>query len=410
MRPFALRGAALVACCAVLGCSDGTAPVPALLTSLPRPLTNTEVALIQSSNAFTLALFQTASAAEPQKNVFLSPLSASMVLGMTLNGARNGTFDAMRSALQFGAQPQADINTSYKSLISLLTGLDPTTEMRIANSVWYRNTLPINPAFVTASHDYFDAEVSALDFAKAAEAKQTINGWVSDKTAGRIPTIVDQIEPDQEMILINAIYFKGTWRTAFDRGATKMESFTSGAGTVQTVPMMHLDGKQDFRGSVWPDGTKNADLPYGNGAFVMSLYLPPDTSSIERFVSRLSVDDLMPDTHGLELKLSLPRVKLEYERRLNDDLGALGMGIAFTDAADFSGMTTNAHPLVLSEVLQKTFLSIDEEGTEAAAVTKGVMADSAPVSLVMRCDRPYLVIIRERLSGTIVFIGKINTI
>jgi serpin B len=392
-----------------LGCSDGTAPTPALLTSLPRPLTGEEVALIQSSNAFTLGLFQKASAAEPQKNVFLSPLSASMTLGMTLNGARGGTFDAMRSALQFGVRPQTDINSSYKSLISLLIGLDPTTEMRIANSVWYRNTLQINPAFVTASHDYFDADVSALDFAKSDQAKQAINGWVNDKTAGRIPTIVDQIEPDHVMYLINAIYFKGQWRTAFDRGATKMESFSSGAGGVQSVPMMHLEGTE-FRGSTWTDGTKHVDLPYGNGAFNMSVYLPPDTSSIETFVARLNVADLMQSDHGLALKLWLPRVKLEYERRLNDDLSALGMGIAFTDAADFSGMTTNAHPIVISEVLQKTFLSIDEEGTEAAAVTKGAMSDSAPVTLVMRCDRPYLIVIRERLSGAIVFIGKINSI
>jgi serpin B len=401
----ALAGAVLTA----LGCSDGTAPTPALLTSLPRPLTGEEAALIQSSNAFTLGLFQKASAAEPQKNVFLSPLSASMMLGMTLNGARSGTFDAMRSALQFGVQSQTDINSSYKSLISLLIGLDPTTEMRIANSIWYRNTLQINPAFVTASHDYFDAEVSALDFAKPDQAKQTINGWVNDKTAGRIPTIVDQIEPDQVMYLINAIYFKGQWRAAFDRGATKMESFSPGAGGLQSVPMMHLEGNE-FRGSIWTDGTKHVDLPYGNGAFNMSVYLPPDTSSIESFVSRLNVTDLMRSDYGFALKLWLPRVKLEYERRLNGDLSALGMGIAFTDAADFSGMTTNGHPMVISEVLQKTFLSIDEEGTEAAAVTKGAMADSAPLELVMRCDRPYLIVIRERLSGTIVFIGKINSI
>ena len=392
-----------------LGCSDGTAPTPALLTSLPRPLTSQEVALIQSSNAFTLGLFQKTSAAEPQKNVFLAPLSASMMLGMALNGARSGTFDAMRSALQFGVRPQSDINSSYKSLISLLTGLDPTTEMRIANSVWYRNTLQINSAFVTASHDYFDADVSALDFAKPEQAKQAINGWVNDKTAGRIPTIVGQVEPAHVMYLINAIYFKGQWRAAFDRGATKMESFTPGAGDVQSVPMMHLEG-EEFRGSIWTDGTKHVDLPYGNGAFNMSVYLPPDTSSIESFVSRLNVADLMQGEHDVALKLWLPRVKLEYERRLNDDLSALGMAIAFTDAADFSGMTTNGHPMVISEVLQKTFLSIDEEGTEAAAVTKGAMSDSAPVSLVMRCDRPYLIVIRERLSGAIVFIGKINSI
>src|SRR5690349_3256744 len=189
MRLNTIRRVALAtACCAIEACSEGTAPPPPLLTALPRPLSNQETALIRSSNGFTLALFQKASESEPQKNVFLSPLSASMSLGMALNGARSTTFAAMRSTLQFGTMSQADINASYKSLIALLTGLDPTIETRIANSIWYRNTLPINTSFVSAGQDYFDAQVSALDFSKVDQAKQTINAWVNDKTAGRIPT------------------------------------------------------------------------------------------------------------------------------------------------------------------------------------------------------------------------------
>jgi serpin B len=393
-------------------CTKGTEPgqAPELLTNLPRPLTTAEASLVGASNAFTLSLFQKASAAEPQTNVFLSPLSASMALGMTLNGAQNATFDAMRSTLHLTGT-QAEINASYQSLISLLTGLDPTTETRIANSIWYRNTLPINPAFVTTNQLFFDAEVSPVDFTKVDQAKATINGWVDMKTAGRIPTIVEEIRPDHVMFLINAIYFKGSWRNGFDPAATKPAAFTSGTGKVQTVPMMHLEGK-DFRASTWTDGTKSVELPYGNGAFNMGVYLPPDTSSIENFVARLTVDALMQTGAEVpELRLWMPRVKLEYKRKLNDDLAALGMGIAFTDAADFSAMTVSGASLAISQVLQKTFLSIDEEGTEAAAVTSvEVVLTSAPAALTMRCDRPYLVVIREKLSGTIVFIGKINTI
>lgn len=403
---------ALIACVGLtLACSDATAPAPELLQSLPRALTNQETALIESSNAFTVALFQKASAAQPRENVFLSPLSASMALGMALNGARGTTFEAMRSALQFGTLSQADINASYKSLMGLLLGLDPTIDTRIANSIWYRNTLPINPAFVSSGKDYFDAEVSALNFSNADQARQTINTWVDAKTAGRIPSIVDDIRPDEMMFLINAIYFKASWRNAFKPADTKTESFTSGTGTAQSVPMMHLEGK-DFLGARWFDGTKSVELPYGNGAFNMSVYLPPDTATIESWISRLTTSTLKnTGGHLDDLAFWMPRVKLEYKRELKDDLGALGMGIAFGDAADFSGMTTSPMPLAISKVTQKTFLSIDEEGTEAAAVTSvGIHLTSAGGALVMRCDRPYLVVIREKFSGTIMFIGKINAI
>lgn len=408
--PFA-RYSAFASLCVAAACSDGTAPAPELLTSLPRPLTSAEAWMVEGTNSFTLSLFQKASGAEPQKNVFLSPLSASMALGMTVNGAQGSTLTAMRQALHH-AGTQAEVNSTYQSLMSLLVGLDPTTDMRIANSIWYRNTLPISSSFVSVNQAYFDAEVSALDFTKAEQSKQTINAWVNAKTEGRIPSIVDDISSDHMMFLINAIYFKGSWRNAFDPAQTTPASFTSGTGAVQTVPMMHMEGNQ-FRGWIGPDGTKMVELPYGNGAFTMAVYLPPDTSTIEKFITRLTVAELkqrgweMPD-----LKLWMPRVKLEYKRKLNDDLTAMGMGIAFTEAADFSGMTGNgAVPLAISQAVQKTFLSIDEEGTEAAAVTSVEMViTSAPGPMAMRCDRPYLVVIREHLSGTIVFIGKINTI
>jgi serine protease inhibitor len=347
--------------CTVAGCGDGTAPTPApeLLTSLPRALTDGEQSIISANNAVTLALFQKASAAEPAKNVFLSPLSASLALGMTMNGARNETLDGMRTALQYGAMPQADINAGYKSLIALLMGLDPSVETRIANSIWYRNTLPIDPAFVAAGKDYFDAEVAPLDFTKVDASVKTVNDWVSDKTAARIPSILETITSDDAMFLVNAIYFKGSWRRGFDRSETQAATFTAGDGSARPVPMMHLEAETHvFRGDTWIDGTKMVELPYGNAAFNMEVYLPPDTSTVESWVTRLTVD-------------------------------------AIGHRAEWP----------------KTFLSIDEEGTDAAAVTKvGVIFVSAPGPLSMRVDRPYVVLIRERLSGTILFIGKVNVI
>jgi serpin B len=195
-----------------------------------------------------------------------------------------------------------------------------------------------------------------------------------------------------------------------------METFTTGTGAQQTVPLMHLEGEDlGVRGATWADGSKSLELPYGNGAFNMTVILPPDTSTVERFVSRLTLERIAfaGSDRISTLQFWMPRVKLEYKRTLVDDLSALGMGIAFSDAADLSGMTTTGLGLKISDVLQKTFLSIDEEGTEAAAVTKVdifTTSSSGPSPLVMRCDRPYLVVIREKLSGTIMFIGKINVI
>jgi serpin B len=410
MRIKAVPSIMLAGLLLAVACSDGTGPhPPEAITSLPRQLTNVEQSIVSANNAFTIALFQEASAAEPKGNVFISPLSASMALGMALNGARTTTFDAMRSALQFGELPQSDINSGYQSLMSLLMGLDPTIESHVANSIWYRSDLPVDPAFAAAAESYFDAQVEPLDFAKGAESLARVNGWVDDRTSGRIPSILDAINPDDVMYLINAIYFKASWRTAFDRDETLDAAFTSGDGEVETVPMMHLD-QDGFAAREWPDGTMMAELPYGNTAFNMQVYLPPDTSSVEHFVERMTLDDLGGASPG-HLRLWMPRLKLEYERHLNADLAGLGMGIAFTDMADFSGITTAPMGLFMSDVLQKTFLSIDEEGTEAAAVTKVTFVDSAsPPAVVIRCDRPYLIVIRERLSGTILFIGKINTI
>jgi serine protease inhibitor len=407
MRTFRTAGLAAVAI-VVVACDPTSPGPPAALTALPRALTTQEAAVISAANAFTLNSFREASAAEPGRNVFLSPLSASMSLGMTLNGARNDTFDAMRATLQFGTASQADINAGYQSIIGLLTGLDPTTEMRIANSIWFRSTFPIRPEFAAAGQEFFDAEVANLDFSSPS-AVGTINNWVKEETNGRIPTILDAIDDGDQMFLINAIYFKGMWRTAFDPTDTKPAEFHAAIGVKQPVQMMRLNDKTLATAS-WPDGTASVELPYGNTAFNMMVILPPDTATLDAFVQRLTAErwgELMAAGSPQEMTLFFPRLKLEYQRELEPDLERLGMGVAFTTQADFSGMSSPVTPVLISSVLQKTFISIDEAGTEAAAVTKTVMSDSARP--MMTCDRPYLIAIRERFSGTIVFIGKINS-
>jgi serine protease inhibitor len=404
-----------VACLALtaLACKSSNEPKggdqPAELSQLPRNLTSAETKVVSSANAFTFALFRETAAAEPNANVFLSPLSASLSLGMTLNGARTTTFDAMRTALQFGQASQADINAGYRGLIDMLSDLDPSVKFTIANSIWYRNTLPVASAFLDAARTSFDAKAEGLDFANQTASLATINGWVNEKTGGKIPTVLDEIRDEHVMFLANAIYFKGSWRDKFDKANTRAGTFTPATGAAQTVQLMTRTG-EIANGEV--NGARVIDLPYGNSAFSLTAVLPPTGTTVDAYAASLTQtqwDALVASLHERSVPIVFPKLRMEYERQLKPDLTALGMGIAFTDFADLSGLTSTGQALSIGFVKQKTFVEIDEEGTEAAAVTvTGVVVTSAPTPIEF--NRPFVFAIRERLTGTILFIGKINRI
>jgi serpin B len=340
--------------------------------------------------------------------VFTAPLSASMALGMAMNGAAGTTYDEMRATLGFNASAtETEIGASYKSLIALLRGLDPSVDFRIANSIWYRTGFPIQPSFVDAGRSWFDAQVAALDFG-SPNAVRTINDWVSTSTAGKIPTIVDGIEDDQVMFLINAIYFKGSWRAKFDPAHTIDAPFKSVVGD-QLAKLMHRDGT--IRYLQTPDFAA-VDLPYGNSAYSMTVVLPSTGKSVDAVAASLQSAawaEWVGQLRDAEVDLYLPRFKLEWERMLIPDLQSLGMRAAFVDGgADFSRMSSLGRQLFISLVKQKTYVDVNEEGTEAAAVTNvGISVTSAPVRVVFRVERPFVFVLRERLSGTILFMGKI---
>ncbi len=386
-----------------------TPPTP--LTALPRPLTTGEVKVRDAANAFAFALWRRITAAQRDSNVFVSPLSASFALGMTLNGAAGTTADEMRTALQFGGATLAEINGGYKSLIALLTSLDPTTEMQIANSIWYRQGFPFRQAFFDTTKMYFDATVQALDFTNAPASLATINGWVNEKTKGKIPQVLDAIQAQHVMFLINAIYFKGQWRAKFDPTHTAAATFNAAGGVAQSAPLMHrLDTLSYAEAATY----QAADLPYGNTAFTMTVLVPKGGTDIEALAASLTPDAWQAITASFQVRkvdLSLPKLTLKYERRLNDDLKALGMLIPFEPgAADFTQMAPApvGNQLFIDFVKQNTFVDINEEGTEAAAVTTvGIGVTSLPSYPVMRVDRPYLIVLRERLTGTVLFMGKI---
>lgn len=394
-----------------MACADPTDPQgkPAPITALPRQLNTTEQALAASTTGFGIGLLREVNKSFADSNVFISPLSATMALGMTLNGTSSSTYDEMRGALSLPDRPLAELNAGYQGLVTMLRGLDKTVDFRIANSIWYRNTFAaaIAPTFLADARTYFDAQASGLDFA-SAQAPATINGWVNTSTNGKIAKILDQIPPEMVMYLINATYFKGAWRDGFNPQRTGDGPFTTHRGQQVTAKLMARKG--GFRAAQL-NGTQVVELPYGGDAFVMTVAMPAFNVDINTFIASLTPATWASFTATLTdpgYDLIFPKFKLAWEDRLNNELQALGMRQAFAaGGADFSRLSpTRGRELYVSEVKQKTFVDVNEEGTEAAAVTSvGVGVTSAPPSI--RIDRPFVFAIRERLSGTVLFIGKI---
>lgn len=397
------------------GCGTSTEPQspPPLLTKLPRALSPAELRIVEGANAFTFALLREATRTlRPDSNAFLSPLSASMALGMTLNGANGETFTGVQAALRLSGITEAEMNQGYRNLIALLRGLDSRTEMRIANSIWGRQGLAMQPAFTDAGRTFFDAEVRSLDFG-TPQAVETINQWVSDKTNKRIPRLLDRIGSDEVLFLVNAIYFKGKWREAFDQKNTRDGPFHSADGRTRSAPLMRQQKTLRYDES---EEYQAVDLLYGNGAFAMTVLLPKPNRTPGELLARLDPaawKALTERFHDAEVSLTLPRFRLEYTRRLNQDLKALGMDVAFDRSrADFYRIAdVRPERLYISRVDQKTFVEVNEEGTEAAAATGvGVSVTSAPQVFEMKVDRPFVFAIRERLSGTIMFLGIMNLV
>ena len=385
------------------GCGElFTGPGVEEITELPRALSAAEVEIIGAGNRFAFDLLAQANRAGD--NLFLSPLSASMALGMTINGAAGETWNQMRDVLGFGSLTQEEINASYESLLELIVGLDPSVETAIGNSVWTRLGFPVHSDFLDAVRESFDAEVAELDFANPA-ASARINEWVKTATNGRIEDIVPVVIPaNVVMYLINAIYFKGSWTFRFDPSDTRPQPFYLDDGSTRSVSLMTLREEIPYLEN---DRFQAVDLPYGGRAFSMTVLLPQQGVSVDSLAATLDAaawEDIPDGFHDTDVQLFLPRFRMAYERTLNDDLAALGMIDAFDHRADFTRLSP-VGGLFISEVKQKSWVEVNEEGTEAAAATAVTFAESAPPAV--RADRPFLFFIRERLSGTILFAGKL---
>jgi serine protease inhibitor len=367
-----------------------------------RPLTALEKEVVEADNRFGLNVFRLLAEEDADENVFISPLSLALALGMTLNGTDGETFEAMRETMQLQGLSQDEINGAFRSLIDLLRGLDPKVDFRIANSIWSREGYPVEADFLERAEKYFDAEVSELDFGRP-DAPDIINAWIERATGGMIEEMIEKISGDVIMYLINAIYFKGDWRSQFDPDDTRDAPFYLRGGGEVTVPLMAQKGT--FALGYGPDYLA-VDLPYGDSLYTMTLILPQ--GDIDAFIATLDANrwrQITDELNPTEVTVYLPRFRTEYEKELNDVLSDLGMGIAFTcGEADFSRINP-WDELCISMVKQKAVVDVNEEGTEAAAATVvEIIRTSGPPTI--RLDRPFVFAIREQHSGTIMFIGK----
>jgi serine protease inhibitor len=365
---------------------------------------------VESSNRFGIKLFKEIIREEGDSNIFVSPLSVSMALGMTYNGADGTTKQAMEKTLELSGLTVDEINESYQNLTNLLTQLDPTVEFSIANSIWYRQGLTPLDGFLNRCRDYFYAVVTGMDFG-APDAADVINAWVYENTKGRIQEIVKKPIGDEiVMFLIDAIYFKGAWTYRFDKELTKDDRFCLEDGSTVDCRMMEQRAIYDY---YLDDDFVAVDLPYGDGKFSMTIFLPNRNRDVDDLIERLNQENYDAWIGSLStpkdsFDVYVPKFKLEYGMKLNDALKALGMGIAFGSSADFSEMYPGGG-VRISKVIHKTFVEVNEDGTEAAAVTSVSMEGCTPQAQMSRFEvnRPFMFVIRESESGTILFVGKI---
>ena len=339
---------------------------------------------------------------EAGPNIFISPLSISIALTMTYNGAVGETERAMAEVLEIDGLDLSTINQSNKALRDSLENPDPKVEISIANSIWARQGIEFNPEFLDRNRVFFGAEIASLDF-NSPQAIATINDWVNTNTNGKIEKIIERIDPQTLLFLINAIYFKGNWQDEFDKAMTRPGIFYLPNGSEKQVQMMRQEGVYPyFRGERF----EATSLPYGDGRLGMYIFLPNPDSNLNEFLGDLNAENWkgwISQFGNRRHDMMLPRFKLKYEVSLNDTLKALGMEIAFGGGTDFSGIGPS---LFISEVRHKTFVEVNEEGTEAAAVTGVIMVESIPPAF--RVDRPFFFAIYDAETQTILFMGTVT--
>jgi serine protease inhibitor len=370
-------------------------------------LSANQVSLIESANSFSFDLFRKViENAGESENIMISPLSISAALSMTLNGANGATRDSMLKALRVNGLTPDIINSSNKNLTEALLNVDKRILISIANSVWTEDNFVVKKPFIDILTQFYDAESKSFDISDP-QVPALINNWIESKTNGLIKNMIDNLDPNTVMLLINAIYFKGKWKSQFDKDNTVNETFYKPAGATASVPMM----KQTSDFKVYNgQGFTLAEFPYGQGNFVMDVILPDDnngTGSILPLLTDNSFNGWLNQMNDRKTELSFPKFKYGYKKELKYILTDMGMGIAFSDNADFSNLSDIMTQI--SFVLHQAFIETNEEGTEAAAATVvGIIATVAPSGpYILNVNHSFLYIIRETTTNSILFMGRV---
>lgn len=379
----------------------------------PSPVVNyscdeepTACELIQANNKFGFNIFKKLHEEAPSENIFISPLSISTALSMTLNGADGDTKTEMHNTLELGDLSLEEVNNAYQYVLTALPELDDDTDLKLANSIWHDIDFSAYSDFLDVNTDFYNSEVAALDF-KDPGAVDVINGWASDNTNGLIDEILQEIPGSAVMYLINAIYFKGNWRFPFDPEFTTPADFYVTPG--QTVPVERMGYGAEVTLPYYENELFQAvNLPYGDSTFSMTVFLPKASQSMDAVVNALETeayDQWINSFADKRMNFFMPKFKMEYEKKLNDILISMGMQQAFDGRANFSKLGPG--DLMISMVKHDSYIEVDEEGTEAAAVTTVEVVETS-VGLFVDLNRPFLFVIRENKTDSVLFIGKMN--
>ena len=378
-------------------------------------VTTDVAAIAEANNQFTLDLYK--SVCDTPGNLFLSPYSVSTALAMLHAGAVGPTADEIGKTLHLPNLPPTELHSTFGDLIGHLQADKSSSgyELHVANAAWTGSDVPINKDYLNLVEQHFSAHIANLDFYQPDSVASTINDWVADHTNDKIKDLIspDAIRSDSEhrtaLVLTNAIYFKGDWQLQFETNRTHDDEWHGASGETSSVPMMHQTGEYGFFEG---ENLSAIEMPYIGGNVTMVVLLPnkddglPD---VEKSLDFHQLDDIISRLRDDEVIVSCPKFKVESQFLLNDSLKQLGMPLAFTRQADFSQITVSGKMLV-SAVFHRAFVKVDEEGTEAAAATGivGVQPTVVVRKPVFNADHPFLFLIRDIKTKTILFIGRIE--
>uniref|UniRef100_A0A1E1WVS4 Putative serpin-like protein ase inhibitor n=1 Tax=Tityus obscurus TaxID=1221240 RepID=A0A1E1WVS4_TITOB len=364
--------------------------------------------LSQANNEFCFSLLKQF---PEDQNVFFSPVSIYIALGMLFAGANSTTAEVMQQVLKYqheNATTNETIHESFSNVINSLNTVSSEYKLSIANAFLYQQGYPIFPEFNDTLLGYYNAFLKGVDFANDTKgAIEEINNWVNNKTNGKIEKLVEELPPDTVMILLNAIYFKGTWKKPFDKRFTRNGTFYNGGVDAVTVPMMNVEG--EFLVHFPEKRFKAIELPYKGGNLGMLIILPLENDKLAEVEATLNYDNIssvISEMFPLKMEVTIPKFKIEDSRELKNNLSNLGLENLFSPKADFSNINGQTN-LAVSDVLHKATIEVNEEGSEAAAST-GVAITEYSAKPMFTANRPFLYLIRDVTTNMILFAGRVN--